>query len=301
MSNEEGRRGDGAGGGESLRPLPRRWSCSPAPPPAVAPAGVGCRGRVLFGLREVMPCCSGESPARGCWGKGERSRQPPGKGGRSADSRGSIPAVPPCSSASLPWEPPRCPDECAGLGRRLLLATATARQPEPPQSPLLPRPPPEHAAVAPCAPAWQLSWCGCPVLQPSAGPPCQAALWVLLGCRPVSLTGSEKAVGVSPAPVEQDVSQTVSQWGFPSPHRAPPSVPLGGQCCGHSATAQTELQVPFLPLSASLKAALASLPGRGQPSLLLICLPVCCTLLSQPEVSVPTSCGQHIRARAGRR
>lgn len=121
---------------------------------------VWAAGRVLLGLREAMPCCGGESPARGCWGKGKGVGSPLAKGpaqqtaggwGCPGDCR-SIPAVPPCSSASLPWEPPRCPDECAGLRRRLLLATAAARQPEPPQSPWCHRHPrtPLSPSVAPC-------------------------------------------------------------------------------------------------------------------------------------------------------
>lgn len=208
------------------------------PPPAFAPAGVGCRGRVLSGVREAMPCCSGESPARWCWGKGERSRQSPGKGGRSAASRGM--GVPrgllehPCGASLLLKHPPLgvspCPDKCAGLGRRLLLATATARQPEPPQSPCCHR----HARAWADQPMQQ--WHRVPRPGGSRGVTAQSCtsqldltgLWGLLRCRPVSLKGSEKAVGVPPALVEWDMAHAVSHWGFPSPRGAPPSVLLGG-------------------------------------------------------------------------
>lgn len=181
--------------------------------------------------------------------------------------------MPRCSSASLPWESPRCPIECAGLGRRLPLATATARQPEPPQSPPLPPTPPDPASVAPCAPARRLSWCGCPVLHPPVGPHCQAGLWGLPGCGPVSLTGSEKAVGVPPAPVEQDVAQTVSHWGFPSPHRGSPLVLLGGQCCGHTAVVQTEFPSSLSSLSLT-EGCLGLIAWQG-PALTSPDLPAC--------------------------
>lgn len=106
---------------------------------------------MLFGVREVMP---EEVP-------GLQRRKPSlmvlgGGGGGSLLVRGSVKqtarvaaggCVPvgllehpfsACSSASLPWDSPRClgaPRMGLGLGRRLLLATATGRQPAPQQSP----------------------------------------------------------------------------------------------------------------------------------------------------------------------
>lgn len=113
------------------------------PPPRALPLlpGCGLRARVLPRLREAMPCCSGESPARGRWGSGNgvgSSRQR----GRRADSRGWGPGElleHPCGASRLLSQPPLrvspLPRQCAGLGRGLLLATAAARQPEPPRAP----------------------------------------------------------------------------------------------------------------------------------------------------------------------
>lgn len=214
-----------------------------------------------------MPCCSGESPARWCWRKGGRSRQPPGKGGRPADSRGV--RVPggllehPCGASLLLSQPPLgvspLPRRMRWSGKEAALSNSHWRQPEAPQSPLLPPPPPDPGLLSPC-----ISGIVSPVPRPggSRGVAAQSCTLQfdhtvrlvsggLLGCRPVSLMGSEEAVGVPPAPVGWDVAQAVSHWGFPSPHRGSAAVLLGGQCCGHTAVAQTELQIPFVPLPAS--------------------------------------------------
>lgn len=105
-----------------------------------------------------MACCSGESPARWCWRKGGRSRQPPGKGGRPADSRGV--GVPggllehPCGASLLLSQPPLgvspLPRRMRWSGKEAALSNSHWRQPEAPQSPLLPPPPPDPGLLSPC-------------------------------------------------------------------------------------------------------------------------------------------------------
>lgn len=150
--------GGGAGVARAASPA-WGWSCPPPAPPLPRLPQVRAAGSAPLRAPGGEARLQRGKPGPGVLGKGGTNPAVSWRRGRPADSRGwgcpggrwSIPAVPPRSSASLPWESPRCPDECAGLGRRLLLATATARQPEPPPSPLLPPPPPGHPSVAPCA------------------------------------------------------------------------------------------------------------------------------------------------------
>lgn len=109
MSHEEGRWGDGAGGGESLQPLPGRWSCPrPPPPPVSAPAGAGSGP---FRAPEVMPCCSGESPARGAGGRENGAGSLLAKGAAQQTAGGWV-GVPggllehPCRASLLLSQPP---------------------------------------------------------------------------------------------------------------------------------------------------------------------------------------------------
>lgn len=156
------------------------------------------------------------------------------------------------------------------------------------------------AFTAPC-PAWWVSRCGLPApALPSWTTPLG---WFVAAagvhtCAPPGR--AEQAVPVYPAPAGQEVAQAGWHWGFPPPRGGSSAVLLGGggDAVGTLLCLGVGCRFPSFLSSASLEVALAWAPGRGQPSLLGICLPVCHTQLGE---SLPISPGCHSRARARRR
>lgn len=222
--------------------VPRAFSprlgdgAAPSAPP-LAPAGVGSRPGPARAPGGDALLRRGE-PSPGMLGEGERSRQPPGKGARPADSRGmGVPGgLPehPCGASLLLSQPPLgaspLPRRMRWAAKEAALSNSRCETARAPPEPLVPPPPPDPAQPigGSVSLPGSVAACSCtPQLDHSVRLDCG-------GCwgRPVSLSGSEKAVRVPPALVEQDVAQAVSLWGFPLPHRAPPSVLLGGNAVG---------------------------------------------------------------------
>lgn len=144
------------------------------------------------------------------------------------------------SSTSLPRESSRCLGAPRmGLARRLLLATATVRQPAPPQSPLL-APPPHKTGVLPCMGGTRPPSLVCLMLWPACSCTLQLDHTVRLlcgGCWGADLCPpmeAEQAVGVYPALVGQEVAQAVSHQYFPPSCHGSSALLLRGQCCGHN-------------------------------------------------------------------